>query len=56
MSVKSTERPYTLIPLPVFGAEVTGIDLKEAVSEEVVEKIKEDVAKCDTRPPLPTAA
>lgn len=42
-------RPYTLAPLPVFGAEITGIDLKGAVSEEVVQQIKEDVTRCAAR-------
>jgi hypothetical protein len=38
-------RPYNLTPLPVFGMEVYGIDLKAPLSEEVVELIKEDVTK-----------
>ena len=48
MSQKSfagDERPYILTPLPVFGMEVHGIDLKRSVSDELVEIIKEDVTK-----------
>jgi hypothetical protein len=45
--VMSTEapRPYALKPLPKFGAEVTGIDLKEEQPHAVVDAIREDVTK-----------
>ena len=35
--------PYTTSPLPVFGVEVRGINLKQSIPPEVVLKIKEDV-------------
>jgi hypothetical protein len=38
-------RPYTLKPLPKFGAEVTGIDLKEEQPQAVVDAIREDVTR-----------
>ena len=38
-------RPYTLSPLPIFGAEVRGIDLKQPISQDVVQMIKEDVTR-----------
>jgi hypothetical protein len=41
----ANERPYNLTPLPVFGVEVHGIDLKEPISDRVVKMIKEDVTK-----------
>ncbi len=44
-SSAAIERPYKLTPLPAFGMEVHGIDLKNPVSDEVVELIKEDVTK-----------
>ncbi|KAK9806936.1 hypothetical protein WJX72_008011 [[Myrmecia] bisecta] len=37
--------PYQLKPFKVWGAEVYGIDLKQPVSEQVVERIKRDVTK-----------
>jgi hypothetical protein len=37
--------PYSLAPLPVFGMEVHGIDLKNPVPDQVVDKIKKDVTK-----------
>lgn len=36
---------YSLKPLPIAGAEVRGINLKNDVPDEVVECIKEDVTK-----------
>jgi hypothetical protein len=36
---------YKLTPLPIVGAEVTGIDLKEEVSLELRGQIKEDVQR-----------
>jgi len=44
-AVQPSARPYSLTPLPVFGMEVHGIDLKNPVSDQVVDKIKEDVTK-----------
>lgn len=41
----STGRPYTCSPLPVFGVEVKGVDLKQRVAPDVVEQIKEDVTR-----------
>ena len=37
------KRVYEVKPLPLFGAEVTGIDLKTKVSEDVISVIKKDV-------------
>lgn len=37
--------PYTLSPLPVFGVEAKGFDLKQPVPQETVEKIKQDVTE-----------
>lgn len=37
------ERVYEVKSLPLFGAEVTGIDLKTKVSEDVIAVIKQDV-------------
>ena len=37
------KRVYKVKPLPLFGAEVTGIDLKTKVSEDVISVIKKDV-------------
>jgi len=45
MTTVSASSQYSLKPLPVVGAEVRGIDLKNEVPEEVVERIKEDVTK-----------
>ena len=38
-------RLYTLKPLPKFGAEVTGIDLKEDQPQAMVQAIQDDVTK-----------
>lgn len=38
-------RPYQLTPLPVFGVEARGIDLKQALPDEVVQMIKDDVTR-----------
>ena len=47
MGAANVSRPYRLIPLPNsrFGREVYGIDLKDHVSDDVIEMIKEDVTK-----------
>lgn len=37
--------PYVVQPLPVFGVEVRGIDLKREQPQNLIEKIKEDVTK-----------
>lgn len=37
--------PYTLTPLPLFGAEVHGIDLNQPIPEETIERIKADVTE-----------
>ena len=39
----ASEGVYELKPLPLFGAEVTGIDLKTKLSEDVISMIKKDV-------------
>ena len=39
------EKVYELNPLPLFGAEVAGIDLKVNVNEDVIERIKKDVTQ-----------
>ncbi|PRW20542.1 dioxygenase Mb0100 isoform D [Chlorella sorokiniana] len=42
----SAARPYALSPLfPTWGMEVQGIDLKQPVSQETIEAIREDVTK-----------
>jgi hypothetical protein len=47
MGAANVSRPYRLVPLPnsQFGREVYGIDLKDHVSDDVIEMIKEDVTK-----------
>ena len=37
------EKVYDVNPLPLFGAEVFGIDLKINISEDVIDRIKKDV-------------
>ncbi|KAL4450231.1 hypothetical protein ABPG77_010900 [Micractinium sp. CCAP 211/92] len=44
-AAQAAARPYQLDLLPVFGAEVHGIDLKEEQPEATVEAIKEDVLR-----------
>ena len=41
----SYSQPYSLSPLPIFGVEVSGIDLKRDVSPEVIDGIKRDVTE-----------
>lgn len=38
-------RTYNLAPLPVFGVEVNGVDLRREVEPETVAAIKNDVAE-----------
>ena len=38
-------RTYNITPLPLFGAEVNGIDLRREVDSDTVEVIKQDVAE-----------
>lgn len=38
-------RTYNVSPLPLFGVEVNGIDLRRPVDQETVEVIKQDVAE-----------
>lgn len=38
-------RPYTLKPLPSFGAEISGIQLSQQQPEETVSAIKADVTR-----------
>ena len=45
MQTTGTGRPYTLKPLPLFGVEVFGVDLKQHVDDNVIEMIKEDVTR-----------
>lgn len=47
ISMQSTGngRLYALKPLPRFGVEVCGIDLKEHVNDDIIKLIKEDVTR-----------
>jgi alpha-ketoglutarate-dependent taurine dioxygenase len=38
-------RTYNVTPLPLFGVEVNGIDLRREIDQETVEVIKQDVAE-----------
>jgi len=53
-------RPYRLSPLPIFGMEVHGIDIKKQVPPDVVEMIKADVTRwaktCVVNPARRTAS
>ena len=45
LMIRRCAMAYSLSPLPIFGVEVSGIDLKRDVSPEVIDRIKRDVTE-----------